>query len=41
MGLIAGLSMAAILLFARFWRSSAKGGWQNDPDTAAPMPFHT
>ncbi|NID04573.1 MATE family efflux transporter [Luteibacter jiangsuensis] len=41
MGLIAGLSMAAILLFARFWRSSAKGAWQNDPDTAAPMPFHT
>jgi len=32
MGLIAGLSMAAILLFARFWRSSA---------TAAPLPLHT
>jgi MATE family multidrug resistance protein len=32
MGLIAGLSMAAILLFARFWRSSAP---------ARSMPFHT
>ncbi|URL58248.1 MATE family efflux transporter [Luteibacter flocculans] len=41
MGLIAGLSMAAILLFARFWRSSAKGNWRNDPETAAPLPFHT
>jgi MATE family multidrug resistance protein len=41
MGLIAGLSMAAILLFARFWRSSAKGRWRDDPDTAKPMPFHT
>jgi MATE family multidrug resistance protein len=39
MGLIAGLSMAAILLFARFWRSSVKGNWRNDPDV--PMPFHT
>ena len=41
MGLIAGLSMAAILLFARFLRSSAKGRWRDDPDTAKPMPFHT
>jgi MATE family multidrug resistance protein len=41
MGLIAGLSVAAVLLFARFWRSSAKGRWRDDPDTAAPVPFHT
>ena len=32
MGLIAGLSMAALLLFARFWRSSSP---------ARAMPFHT
>ncbi|KAG9609015.1 hypothetical protein KCV01_g4081, partial [Aureobasidium melanogenum] len=40
MGLIAGLSVAAILLFARFWRSSARGRWPDDADTA-PVPFHT
>ncbi|MDF4004920.1 MATE family efflux transporter [Luteibacter sahnii] len=39
MGLIAGLSMAAILLFARFWRSSASGRWPDD--SAAPLPLHT
>jgi MATE family multidrug resistance protein len=41
MGLIAGLSMAAILLFARFWRSSASGRWRDDPDNATPVPIHT
>jgi multidrug resistance protein, MATE family len=41
MGLIAGLSMAAVLLFARFWRSSASGRWRDDPDNTAPLPFHT
>ncbi|GAA0914910.1 MATE family efflux transporter [Luteibacter anthropi] len=40
MGLIAGLSMAAILLFARFWRSSGRPHWPENPDPA-PMPFHT
>ncbi|MEX1829590.1 MATE family efflux transporter [Luteibacter sp. CQ10] len=39
MGLIAGLSMAAILLFARFWRSSGKGRWLDD--SSAPLPLHT
>lgn len=41
MGLIAGLSMAALLLFTRFWRSSASGRWRDDPETSTPMPFHT
>ena len=40
MGLIAGLSVAAILLFARFWRSSARGLWPDDADTTS-VPFHT
>jgi MATE family multidrug resistance protein len=40
MGLIAGLSMAAILLFLRFWRSSATGRWPEDAGSA-PLPIHT
>lgn len=39
MGLIAGLSMAAILLFARFWRSSGRGRWPDD--SSAPLSLHT
>jgi MATE family multidrug resistance protein len=40
MGLIAGLSMAAVLLFLRFWRSSATGRWPEDAGTG-PLPIHT
>jgi multidrug resistance protein, MATE family len=40
MGLIAGLSMAAILLFTRFWRLSGRGNWPTEAGDA-PMPFHT
>lgn len=40
MGLIAGLSMAAILLFLRFWRSSATGRWPEDAGNG-PLPIHT
>jgi MATE family multidrug resistance protein len=28
MGLIAGLSMAAVLLFARFWRNAFRETWR-------------
>jgi MATE family multidrug resistance protein len=40
MGLIAGLSMAAILLFLRFLRSSATGRWPEDAGST-PVPIHT
>jgi MATE family multidrug resistance protein len=35
MGLIAGLSVAAVLLFVRFWRSAHRGHW-----VASPQPDH-
>ncbi|HEY4091301.1 MAG TPA: MATE family efflux transporter [Luteibacter sp.] len=40
MGLVAGLSVAAVLLFARFWRTSGRAAWPEDVGTA-PVPFHT
>ncbi|TCV96165.1 MATE family multidrug resistance protein [Luteibacter rhizovicinus] len=41
MGLIAGLSMAAVLLFARFYRISATERWRGNSDTSPPLPLHT
>lgn len=40
MGLIAGLSVAAVLLFVRFWRSAWKERWRSPPaaDMIAPLP---
>jgi MATE family multidrug resistance protein len=35
MGLIAGLSVAAVMLFTRFWRSAWKQRWRALPMTAA------
>jgi multidrug resistance protein, MATE family len=40
MGLAAGLSVAAVLLFARFWRTSGRAEWPADVGSA-PVPFHT
>lgn len=40
MGLVAGLSVAAILLFARFWRTSGRSDWPEDVG-GSPVPFHT
>jgi multidrug resistance protein, MATE family len=40
MGLVAGLSVAAVLLFARFWRTSGRADWPEDVG-AGPLPFHT
>ncbi|QWT19190.1 MATE family efflux transporter [Bacillus sp. NP157] len=40
MGLVAGLSMAAVLLFGRFWRSSGRPTWPVDAGDE-PVPFHT
>jgi MATE family multidrug resistance protein len=34
-GLIAGLSVAALMLFVRFWRSAWKQRWRSGPITAA------
>jgi MATE family multidrug resistance protein len=39
MGLIAGLSVAAVLLFVRFWRGASREGWRNRPDRGA-TPIH-
>ena len=39
-GLVAGLSVAAIVLFARFWRTSGRTDWPEDVDSR-PVPFHT
>jgi len=35
MGLIAGLSVAAVMLFTRFWRSAWKQRWRALPMTAS------
>jgi MATE family multidrug resistance protein len=35
MGLVAGLSVAAVLLFTRFWRSSRSERWRR-PGTTSP-----
>jgi MATE family multidrug resistance protein len=35
MGLIAGLSVAAVMLFTRFWRNAWKQRWRAIPLTAA------
>jgi multidrug resistance protein, MATE family len=40
MGLVAGLSVAAVLLFARFWRTSGRAEWPVEVDSN-PVPFHT
>jgi MATE family multidrug resistance protein len=40
MGLIAGLSVAAVLLFTRFWRSARRHRWQAAPPQD-PMTVHS
>jgi MATE family multidrug resistance protein len=40
MGLVAGLSVAAVVLFARFWRISGRANWPEDAGST-PVPFHT
>jgi MATE family multidrug resistance protein len=38
MGLIAGLSVAAVMLFVRFWRSASRERWQRDAVTEPVLP---
>jgi MATE family multidrug resistance protein len=38
MGLIAGLSVAAVMLFVRFWRSASGQRWQRDAVTEPVLP---
>jgi len=40
MGLIAGLSVAALLLFARFWRGAARQAWRGRPDREIASSAH-
>jgi MATE family multidrug resistance protein len=40
MGLIAGLSVAALLLFARFWRGASRQAWRDRPDRQMTSAAH-